>query len=304
MERIVSFPRIGEYTELFKEILEDLGLKIILPPETSEKTIKFGCKHSSDMMCYPFKVTLGNFWEALEKGANTLVMWDSKGQCRFRHYHTLQEYTLRNLGYKFEMYPISVGFIFSLKKINPKLSIFKILKIIRKGFRKMKEIEKKNKLVKDKINIGIIGEIYTCLEPGVNYNIINKMKKQGVNVYNTVTMYDFLKESIKGALKIKNYVGKRKYKRKAMRYLNGPLGGHGFENIYNLLWLADHKIDGVIHLLPLSCMPETTVETIIDNIAKKKKIPILRFPIDETNSEANVDTRLETFIELVKRRRK
>ena len=53
-----------------------------------------------------------------------------------------------------------------------------------------------------------------------------------------------------------------------------------------------------------NCMPETTVESIIDNICQKNKIPLLRLPIDETNSEANVNTRLETFIELVKRRKK
>lgn len=304
MKRIVSFPRMGEYTDVIKDSLEDVGVEVLLAPETSEKTIKFGCKHSSDMMCYPFKVTLGNLYEALEAGANTLIMWDSRGQCRFRHYYILQQHTLKNLGYKFEMFPLNISFVFTLKKLNPNLSIYQALKVVKKMYNRLKKIEENNKLKEDSINIAIFGEIYTCLVPEVNYNIVEKIKKAGANPYNTVILTEFLKDTIKGALKIKNYVGKRKYKREARKYLNGPLGGHGFENIYNLLWLIDKGIDGAIHLLPLSCMPETTIEPIMNDICNKNNIPLLRLPIDETNSEANVNTRLETFLELIKRNKK
>ena len=51
-------------------------------------------------------------------------------------------------------------------------------------------------------------------------------------------------------------------------------------------------------------MPESTIEPYIDGICKERKIPKLRLHIDETNSPANIETRLETFVELIKWKRK
>ena len=34
----------------------------------------------------------------------------------------------------------------------------------------------------NKIKIGIVGEIYTIIEPTINFDIINKLKKLGCNV--------------------------------------------------------------------------------------------------------------------------
>ena len=85
-------------------------------------------------------------------------------------------------------------------------------------------------------------------------------------------------------------------------HLNGSLGGHGRENISHLLELVDNHIGGVIHLLPMSCMPETSIEPFVTAICRQHNTPLLRIPIDENTAEANLDTRLETFIELIKMR--
>jgi len=325
-ERIVTFPWMGhDYTLLLKESLEDLGIKVVLPPLISEHTVKLGVRHSSDMMCFPFKVTLGSLIEALDKGANTLIAYDNCGQCRQRHYWKIYEFTLKNLGYKFELYPISrATAIPVLKKISNK-STFAAIKACKKFFREVKEHDdKKYKWSSEKLNIGIIGEIYTCCEEKINYNIERKLRDLGVNPFNTANLSGFLKTDSK--ISFSNVISlimparnqtdtifiekewfdnseKRKYKKLAKEYLNGPVGGHGFENIYNLLWMKDKNVDGIIHLLPLSCMPETTIEPFINEICQKSDIPMLRLPIDDTNSEANVDTRIETFVELIKRKR-
>jgi len=301
MEQVFSFPRIGKYTEVFRQLLKSFKLSVVSPPPITERTIKLGVKHSADMICYPFKIVLGNFIEAIEQGANSLIMYDSRGKCRFRHYWILHELILRNLGYEFKMYPLCLkNLLKSIKKLNPDLSYLSIFRNLRQGWQKLKEIEgpslgKMNGGVK----MGIVGEIYTCLEPAANFNIERKLKKLGVNVYNTVRISDFIKVSART-----NYLEKRIYKKRAARYLNGPLGGHGYENLYNALYLCEKGIDGIIHLLPLSCMPETTIEPIINKICADHSVPLLRLFIDETNSELNFDTRIETFAEMIKRRKK
>lgn len=301
MNRVFCFPRIGKYTQVFQNLIESFGLTVLPPPPISDRTIKLGVRHSADMMCYPFKVTLGNFIEAIERGANSLIMYDSRGQCRFRHYWILHDLILRKLGHKFRLYPLHLGNIFKLvKEFNPRLSYVTIYKRLRRGWQELKKVEEPSPCIKkDGINIGILGEIYTCIEPAINLDVEKKLKKLGANVFNTIRLSDFIKASVRT-----DYAEKRIYKKRAKNYLNGPLGGHGFENLYNALYLGDRGIDGIIHLLPLSCMPETTIEPILDKICDDHNIPLLRLMIDETHSEVNFDTRIETFVELIRRRKK
>jgi len=300
-EKIITFPWIGkQYTKILKNSLENLGLNIQLPPKTSGKTIKLGVKNSSDMICFPYKATLGNFIEAIEQGANILLMYDSLGQCRLRHYNKIQEFTLKSLDYDFEMYGINKKNLFNtLKKLSGKstLKIFFELKNLLKNIKKYDK--QKTIWLKDKPNIGIIGEIFCCCDETINYNIEEKIKSYGANPYNTVTLSSFLNQNLFSFFKKQNY-----YEKKAKKYFNGSLGGHGIENIHSLFELVDKKVDGVIHILPLSCMPETTVEPFINRICSDSNIPLLRIPIDENNSEANLETRLETFVELIKWKRK
>jgi predicted nucleotide-binding protein (sugar kinase/HSP70/actin superfamily) len=301
MEHVFSFPRIGKYTDIFTQVLNSFGLRVLPPPPITERTVKLGVKHSADMMCYPFKVTLGNFIEEIEQGANSLIMYDSRGKCRLRHYWMLHELILKNMDYDFKMYPLTLKNIIKLiKQFNPELSYLTIVRKLRQSWKNLNETEDSSlSKIKEGVNIGIVGEIYTCLEPTVNLNIEKKLKKFGVNVCHTVRLSDFVKASTRT-----NLLEKRTYKKKAARYLNGPLGGHGFENLYNSLLLCENGWDGIIHLLPLTCMPETTIIPILDRICADYNVPLLRLMIDETNSEANFDTRIETFAEMIKRRKK
>jgi len=50
-------------------------------------------------------------------------------------------------------------------------------------------------------------------------------------------------------------------------------------------------------------MPESTVEPLVDIVAEKYGIALYRFPIDEASFETGVNTRLETFVSMLKRRK-
>lgn len=305
--RKATFPTMGVYTPIFKELVEDLGFEVILPPPITQETIKLGARHSSNMICFPYKVTLGNLIQGLDLGADTIIATglgnlNKVDTCRFGYYFHMQENVLRRLGYKFDiLYINGIGpkCYFSMKKINPDFSYIKIAKLTKKYFKKFKEVEELNyKYEPKKINIGIVGEFYTVLEPAVNYDIINKLKKMGCGVDVSVSLTWVLKHNLHIADE-KKYLWKE-----AQKYFPKRIGGHGFESVYNTLDYAKKGFDGVIHLLPLSCMPETTVETAMNQISEDYKIPIYRFPIDENRFEAGFDTRLETFIKLLKRNKK
>jgi len=70
----VSFPNMGNSWPAFKTFFECMGAEVILPDPTNRNDVKIGVKHSPEFVCFPFKTTLGDFVNAIEKGADTLVM--------------------------------------------------------------------------------------------------------------------------------------------------------------------------------------------------------------------------------------
>ncbi|MCL4459863.1 MAG: CoA protein activase [Chloroflexi bacterium] len=99
----VSFPRMGNIWVALKTLFTKAGVETIVPPPTSKRTLSLGTKYSPEWMCMPFKVNLGNYIEALELGADTLLGVGGPGLCRLGYYHKLHESILRDLGFNFEM---------------------------------------------------------------------------------------------------------------------------------------------------------------------------------------------------------
>ena len=292
---------MGYATNIINGILRDLGGDVMETSMVNQKIIKDGVKLSSDMMCFPFKVVLGCFIEGLENGANTLVMYGEQNvPCRIGQYYNLCEQILRDQGYKFEMINIPLpftGVINTFAKLTHRSRITVIKKLV-KWWKIL--LEKENEIFSNPkdadIKIGITGEIYTLLEPYINYDIVEKLHKMGVHVDVSTKLSHFLNHNT-------NYAERRDEKRELKPYLWGDIGGHGNYSLYSAIKYAKQEYDGIIHLLPLSCMPETTIEMFMNRVGERYKIPIYRFPIDENRFEVGFDTRLETFISLIRRKK-
>ncbi len=134
--RKVAFPRYADYNAPIRYVLENgMDVKCILPPRLTHKTMEIGSKYSPDFVCTPFKTLLGNMIEALEAGADTLVM--VYGICKLGYYGELQEQILRDLGYDFQFINLSrydTGRMKDLfkaaKDFNPHLKFRKVLKVL------------------------------------------------------------------------------------------------------------------------------------------------------------------------------
>lgn len=133
-QKKVSFPEFNHYNYAIKYFVEQgLDAKYIMAPAMTVRTMDRGAKNSPDFVCTPFKSTLGSMMDALEAGADTLVM--TMGLCRLGYYGELQEQVLRDLGYEFDFINLSEystgkrrDYLKALKRINPKLSLAKITK--------------------------------------------------------------------------------------------------------------------------------------------------------------------------------
>ena len=81
------------------------------------------------------------------------------------------------------------------------------------------------------------------------------------------------------------------------------VGGHGIHSIGCAILSAKKGYDGVIHIYPLTCMPEIIAQCTFDEVQKKYGIPVMTLIIDEMTGEAGYNTRLEAFVDMLEMRR-
>lgn len=126
----VAFFRYCYYEPAFRFFTEQvLDAEFLSLPEATRQTIELGEHLSTDYVCTPFKHILGDYIEALDRGANVLVQFG--GPCRLGYYGELQESILRDAGYDFVMLNFSerieqgaLGWAKDcLSKINPDINI-------------------------------------------------------------------------------------------------------------------------------------------------------------------------------------
>jgi len=115
MTRIVSYPHLAHYGVAFRPIAAMLG-DVLSPPPMTRRTLELGAANSPEAACLPFKLTLGNFIESLEAGADLLLQ--AGGGCRLGYYGEVQEQILRDIGYHdFELLSITTANAGSLRAL-------------------------------------------------------------------------------------------------------------------------------------------------------------------------------------------
>lgn len=174
------------------------------------------------------------------------------------------------------------------KELNKTKNIFSLNKVYIKYKYKFLKI-KKNK-PKDRLKIGIIGELYTSMEPFANYNLEKELAKMNIEIkrYTNLSYLIWQKRFLRHhMLKItKNYC---KY----------TLGADGLDNVYRTIKLIKNKYDGIIHIKPFGCTPEIGAMPIIQRITQENNMPIIFFSYDSNTADEGIKTRLEAFYDLV-----
>lgn len=98
-----TFPHMGTMYVAVESLLEGLGHEVVVPPPITERTISLGQHGAPETACLPLKINLGNYIEAMENGAEVILMGGGVGPCRFGYYAEVQREILKDAGYNFEM---------------------------------------------------------------------------------------------------------------------------------------------------------------------------------------------------------
>jgi predicted nucleotide-binding protein (sugar kinase/HSP70/actin superfamily) len=104
----VSFAHLGNTYVFLEPYLTALGMDVVAPPLTSKRTLDIGVRACPEMICAPCKIIFGNYVEALELGADTLIMLGGRNVCRLGYAVESQQQKLREMGFEFRAVTFSL----------------------------------------------------------------------------------------------------------------------------------------------------------------------------------------------------
>lgn len=99
----MTFPHLGNTYISIKPMLNELGIECIIPPFNNKRALELGTRHVPEMACLPLKINIGNYIQAYELGADTILMAGGCGPCRFGYYCEMHREILRDAGYNMEI---------------------------------------------------------------------------------------------------------------------------------------------------------------------------------------------------------
>jgi predicted nucleotide-binding protein (sugar kinase/HSP70/actin superfamily) len=345
-----TFPFFGYDTYALKSFVEDLGAEVVLPPKTSKRTMEIGVESSPELICMPFKITLGNFIEALDRGADTVFMAAGARKCRFGYYHYLQEKALDRRGKKYRLVPVSqyspYEFVFRLMpsvfgvsptRVTRALYMMFERSLLTQQLRRMlnrkravdfsgaEKLEKQAlRLVEEahslsdvrrarrrlgdmlalngrrsEVRIGLVGEIYFMIEQFANQEIEKELARLGVEVLFERSLFHHLMHLL--------HIDRSSYRsrRLAKRYLRECPGGEAIRTVGEAIHFVEKlHVDGIVHIFPFTCMPENIALEGLHQLSEDTGVPVLSLSFDEHTSRTGILTRVEAFVDLMKRRKR
>ncbi len=280
------------YGEFWKDFLDSLDVPYIVSPETNQDIVNRGIKIANDEMCLSLKNYLGhvdylkdkcdyilvprisNFKNNNQTCTNFWAAYDivkNKFSVNLLHYNIDLEKgdTLKKGLYK-------IG-----KELNK--NKYEIRRAYRYAYTKEKKRIKKNhiinvnKLKLKTIKILIVGHPYNLYDDMIGKDIIKYLIKNGIEV-----IY-----SDKFDSKITNSLSKKLSKDLYFKYSKDNLGA---------IVYSQKNINGIIFISSFPCAPDSLANELA---MRKLKIPYLNLVIDDSTSFTGLETRLESFLDML-----
>jgi len=136
-----------------KALLDDIGAEYVIPPINSKRAMEIGTKYAPEMACLPLKINIGNYIEAYEQGADTILIAGGRGPCRFGYYCEMSREILCDNGYGMDVVVLEppdgdiIKFIGKIKKLAGGLNMYQILKVIKNTTLVAKSVDELERLV-------------------------------------------------------------------------------------------------------------------------------------------------------------
>jgi len=308
---IVGIPRAllyHKYSILWENFFKNLHVKVMISPLTNKQILSEGLNLTIDENCLPMKIFLGHV-DYLQSRVTHLfiprIASINKNEENCTKFWALYDtvatsfpeakvvgYNIdKTKGYTSEFLEMmKLGFQFTK---NP----FKVFRAYRKAkaadadAHKKKLDQQKIMLRKDKdlprfdrnLKILIFAHPYIIQDEFIGRQIINFFKKEHIDV-------------------IFSYITDPEKARKASKSITQDLYWTYHKELVGSIAMNRHLVDGVVYLAAFSCGPDALVVELCKRIVND--VPSVLITLDELQSDGGIITRLESFVDIIRFRKK
>jgi predicted nucleotide-binding protein (sugar kinase/HSP70/actin superfamily) len=190
-----TFPHMGNIYIAVKALFDGLGIDYVIPPQNSTEALNIGSKYSPEEICLPFKIMIGNYIQAIERGADTVILTGSCGPCRFGEYCELQMNLMKHLGYDLNFIVLDMPKDIGLKEL--------LNRLVKVGSTSKKSSFEKLKAAKNAIKImNLIDETESLAHYLAGYErnkgeckkLLHECLKEALKLSNPYEMLSLIKE--------------------------------------------------------------------------------------------------------------
>ena len=296
----IGIPRallFHSYGEKWIKFFDELGIKkTVLSPETNREIIKRGVALSVDEACFSSKLYIGHIdWLVNQQCDLIFVLRQENTGIRqdfcpriFAMYDVV-----RHTFPQAKLLHADVNYIFRKREVDAFTNIGKQLgfstqqsisafEVATKYFElhRKKLIENQLALLKqDGMKVLIVSHPYNTHDASIGQSIVNYFKSQGV-----ITLLADLVEPDIAKTNTRESYGKRVYWQINANLLGG------------LEFYKPH-VQGIVLVTTFPCGPDSVFNDMIIN--QTNDIPILSLMIDELDASAGLQTRLESFVDIL-----
>jgi predicted nucleotide-binding protein (sugar kinase/HSP70/actin superfamily) len=283
-----------KYAALWENFFNELGCEVICSPETNQEILEEGKRLSIDESCLSLKIFIGHVSYLVDKVDYVLIpriVSLKKGEKVCTNFYALYDIVNNIFNVKILNYNVDVehgktekkGFIEMGKTINKskktsKRAYSRALRILKR--KRCHQIIRQNILFEtsNRIKILLVSHPYNAYDKLIGETIIKHLEKNNVDIINA-DVFDH------GEIKGKhNVISKKVYWTFSKELLGSIM--HYYQ-----------KVDGIILLSVFPCGPDSLTN---EMCMRKIKKPITNIIIDELSGEAGLQTRIESFVDIIK----
>ena len=280
------------YHDLWEVFFKELGSEVIYSPNTNKQIIEQGKKWVIDESCLSMKIHMGHVDYLSGRCDYILIPYID----RYSEIDSLCANFFGIYDLADKLFPDKIAcYHIDLKNNDPRKAYLKmglelgfdkedILKAYDKAliiadYLKEKAVEENKKLLTNskKLKVLLVGHTYNVYDEYVGKPIVNYLKKNKVEV-----IYAHLNDGDPKAYK--------KYSKTLYWTYN--------KELVNGIITYEKDVDGIILLTTFPCGPDSLVnEMCLGKVTK----PTIQLIIDELNSGTGLETRLESFVDILER---
>ena len=283
------------YGVLWKNFFELLGLNVVLSPQTNRQILTLGTNNTIDECCLSYKIYIGHALylskicdyilvsRVCDYGKKDKVCTRLNGTYdNLKHLipqEQLIDYNIDHTKRKYEFFGfLKMGLKFT-KNIPKIIYSYLYAKEKQKQYDKNKANEEKNKLTKPNKKILIMSHFYNIQDKFISNYITTYLENN-----NLIPIYS-------------NNIDK-KTATTYSEYFSNTLYWKYSKEMIGSFYYYQHQIDGVIYISTYPCGVDALVNNLL--MLKNKDLPTLNLLIDENITELSLETKLESFIDIIK----